>query len=48
MLVILGRRERTQDQYEALLARSGYRLERVIQLPEAGLPWVMIEARAAG
>jgi len=41
MLVLTGGRERTPDEYRSLLARSGFRLNRVIP---TGLDFVILEA----
>jgi hypothetical protein len=42
MLVMLGGRERTASEYGAMLARCGYRVERVVPTPG---PFSVIEAR---
>ena len=44
MLVLFGSRERTCEEWEALLARGGFTLERV--MPTPGLAWT--EARPTG
>lgn len=44
MLVELGGRERTLEEYRELLERSGYRLERTIPAPAPPYPWTVIEA----
>jgi hypothetical protein len=41
MLVLTGGRERTPDEYRSLLARSGFRLNRVIP---TGIDFVILEA----
>jgi hypothetical protein len=44
MLVMTGGRERTAKEYEALLARGGFKLSRIV--PTAS-PFSVIEARPA-
>ena len=42
MLVLLGGRERTEDEYRALLGATGFRLERVIPTHS---PFSVLEAK---
>ena len=44
MLAVVGGRERTAAEYEALLAESGFTLDRIV--PLEGMPWSVIEASA--
>jgi hypothetical protein len=44
MLVAHGGRERTLEDYEDLLARAGFRLDRTIPAPCPPFPWTVIEA----
>ncbi len=44
MLLALGGRERTLEDYAALLEQAGYSLERVIPVPVLDYPWHLLEA----
>ncbi|MGZ6545620.1 MAG: methyltransferase [Actinomycetota bacterium] len=44
MLVLFGARERTRDEWERLLDRSGFRLERIVPTP--GLAWIEARTRS--
>jgi multifunctional cyclase/dehydratase/O-methyltransferase len=38
MLILFGSKERTQEDWEAVLSRAGFRLEQIISTP--GLSWI--------
>jgi hypothetical protein len=48
LLVMLGGRQRSADEYRRLLDAAGYRVQRVLATGAAGYPWSVIEAVKAG